>query len=197
MKKKIIDFDLITTKDGDKGETSLFDGSRKRKDDIIFDALGDIDELNSWLGVIRSHIVDKKSVGFIERVQGDMFKIGAMIATPYNSKEWGAIRRILSSDVLALERIESIVLKKTDIEFKFVAPGNSKESSFIDVARTVCRRAERKIISCIRDRNMIQLCECQKYLNRLSDYLFILARYVDQKQNFKGKKSGSRATKNN
>ena len=181
MRKKFYDFDLVTTKGGDQGETSLYDGSRRRKDDILFNSVGDIDELNSWLGVIRSHVDDRHTTGFIRRVQKDLIRIGAMIATPINSNEWKTLDLITEKDVSEIERIENIVLNKTKIELKFILPGDSKESSFIDVARTVCRRTERNLISCIRDRHMDQLYECQKYLNRLSDYLFILARWFDQR----------------
>lgn len=178
--KKFYDFDLVTTKGGDTGETSLYDGSRRRKDDILFSSVGDIDELSSWLGVVRSHISHRQSISFIKKVQSDLIRMGAMIATPIHSNEWKTLNEITENDVKEIERIENIVLKKTNIELKFVLPGDTRESAWIDVARTVCRRAERNIISCIRDRNMTQLYECQKYLNRLSDYLFILARWFEQ-----------------
>lgn len=193
--KKFYDFDLVTTKGGDQGDTSLYDGSRRRKDDILFETVGDIDELSSWLGVVRSHMSDRQTFMFLRRVQEDLIKVGAMIATPIHSSQWKSLDLIDDGDVNELERIENIVLKKTKIELKFILPGKTKESAWIDVARTVCRRAERNIISCIRDRHMDQLYSCQKYLNRLSDYLFILARYIEQYQ--KGKKDGQNSIRGN
>jgi cob(I)alamin adenosyltransferase len=197
MKKKFYDFDLVTTKGGDTGETSLYDGSRRRKDDILFNTVGDIDELSSWLGVVRSHIKHRQSIMFIKRVQGDLIKIGAMIATPVHSSQWKTLELIVENDVAEIERIENIVLNKTKIELKFILPGRTAESSWIDVARTVCRRAERNIISCIRDRHMTQLYECQKYLNRLSDYLFILARWTEQKPEGVNKNGFGKGSKGN
>jgi cob(I)alamin adenosyltransferase len=173
MKK--IDFDLVTTKGGDTGETSLYDGSRYRKDDLFFHTVGDVDELNSWLGVVKNYV----NVRYIETIQKQLFKIGAMVATPTNSEEWKMITELTEKDLLKLEKEQNKIIDEADIPLRFIVPGDTKASAWIDVSRTVCRRAERDIVACIRDKGMTQLIPCQKYLNRLSDYLFVLGRFIE------------------
>jgi cob(I)alamin adenosyltransferase len=172
---KTIDFDLVTTKGGDTGETSLYDGSRYRKDDLLFHTVGDVDELNSWLGVVKNYV----NVKYIETIQKQLFKIGAMVATPTKSEEWKMITELAEKDLLQLEKEQNKIIDKADIPLRFIIPGETKESAWVDVARTVCRRTERDVVSCIRDKGMTQLIPCQKYLNRLSDYLFVLGRFVE------------------
>jgi cob(I)alamin adenosyltransferase len=103
-----------------------------------------------------------------------------MVAMPESAPEYKDIRKITSEDVETLEREEKRLLDATAIPEAFVAPGATKAGAFIDMARALCRRTERRIIRIIRERGSRGLIEVQRYLNRLSDYLFILARWVEE-----------------
>ena len=178
----MIEFDKVTTRGGDRGESSLYNGERRRKDDLLFETMGDVDELSSHLGVARAGCEDRRLAGIIEGVQRTLLQVGAQVATPKADPLYTKIKCLDETDVVALEEVESDYLHRTEIAGEFVLTGASPLSAALDVARTVCRRAERRIVACIRDRSMIQLAASQHYLNRLSDLLFVLARNVDQQQ---------------
>ena len=177
----MIEFDKVTTRGGDRGESSLYNGERRRKDDLLFEAMGDVDELSSHLGVARAHCEDRRLAGTIEGIQRTLLQVGAQVATPKNDPLYTKIKCVEEADVVALEEVESDYLRSTDIAGEFVLPGGTPLSAHLDVCRTVCRRAERRIVACIRDRGMIQLAAAQHYLNRLSDFLFVVARNADQR----------------
>jgi len=177
----MIEFEKVTTRGGDRGETSLYNGERRRKDDLLFETMGDVDELSSFLGVAKASCDDKRIVELISTIQRKLIDLGAQIATPKGDPLNSTITPITEQEVTALEKVEAEYLRKTEIGAQFVPPGENLLSAHFDVARTVCRRAERKIVACIRDRDMIQLASGQHYLNRLSDLLFILARRVAQR----------------
>ena len=177
----MLEFEKVTTRGGDRGDTSLYDGSRHRKDDLLFDTMGDLDELTSFVGLAKSWCRDeanrpRKLVRNFETIQGDLFRIGAMIATPVNSDLYKSINPIEAVDVARIEKLEHTLLDNTEIEEAFVLPGETRSAAYTDVARAICRRVERRVVSCIRDRSLAHLIPCQHYLNRLSDYLFVLAR---------------------
>lgn len=174
----MIEFEKVTTRGGDRGESSLYNGERRRKDDLLFETMGDVDELSSQIGVARAHCQDRRISDLLTRAQRTLLSIGAQIATPKNDPLYDRISVVTEDDVVSLETAESAYLSKTEIGGEFVLPGDNPLSAHLDVARTVCRRAERKIVTCIRDRGMIQLVAAQHYLNRLSDLLFILARHA-------------------
>ena len=176
----MIEFDRITTRGGDRGESSLFNGERRRKDDLLFDAMGDVDEANVSIGLARAHLQDEQLKRSLNDLQQILFKIGAQIATPPNDALYKQIRHVEQEDIDKLEAIQKQLMDKIEIGPVFVTPGDSVTGAFIDVARTVVRRAERTVVACIRERHMIHLALCQNYLNRLSDYLFVLARAADQ-----------------
>lgn len=175
MKK--LTFDQVTTRGGDSGETSLYDGSRRRKDDILFDALGDLDELNSYLGVVRSVL----ELDLIKEVQRNIFAISALIATPTHTSQYKSLAPIKERDVKWVEKEQHKLMQEIEIKPIFVYPGETKNSAHIDVARTIARKCERRVVRLIRDLYRQDLIDSQKYLNRLSDYLFVLARYIDTK----------------
>lgn len=177
----MVEFDKVTTRGGDRGETSLFNGERRRKDDLLFDAMGDVDELSSQLGVAKAACTNRKLVALLSEVQQKLLAVGAQIATPKNDPHYGKIVFLSDKEVVDLEKIEASYLERTEIGAKFVLPGDDLLSAHLDVARAVCRRAERRIVACIRERGMIQLASAQHYLNRLSDLLFVLARHVTQR----------------
>lgn len=176
----------IYTKTGDRGETSLFGGKRVSKDDLRIEAYGTVDELNSLIGIVRSFASDPGQSGedgiqlierMLTRVQDQLFVLGADLATPADVKST-ALKRIAPEDCSYLERS----IDETDAQLQelksFVLPGGSKSAAFLHHARTVCRRAERRVIS-MKNRGEASQ-ETVIYLNRLSDLLFVLARYANK-----------------
>lgn len=162
---------------GDKGETSLV-GRRISKDDSRVEAYGTIDELNSFVGLAKSVSNDPKISVILEKVQSDLFVVGAELAT-VTSK--GSESRITGDDVLWLEKTSDEMEKELVPIKKFVLPNGSQLASALHVARSVCRRAERRIVTLSRKESVNP--EIIRYVNRLSDMLFVMARYVNQKLN--------------
>lgn len=167
----------IYTKTGDDGTTSLFGGKRVSKADLRIDTYGTVDELNSYIGLVRDQEVNQKRKEVLVEVQDRLFTIGSILATePGNTKV--KIPSLQEQDVLFLEQ----EMDKMDSELPpmrfFVLPGGHPSVSFGHVARTVCRRAERLTIAL----NAHEVVEplVIKYLNRLSDYLFVLCRMMAQ-----------------
>jgi len=192
----MIEFDKVTTRGGDWGESSLASGERRRKDDLLFEMMGVIDELSSFLGLARASCGASPESGsesegwrgsseladVIAAIQRTLLSIGAQVATPVSDPNYARLRLVGDGDVEALEKIEARYLAEAEIGDKFILPGDSRLSGQLDVARAMCRRAERRIVTCIRDRSMRELIPSQRYLNRLSDLLFVLARFVDTKK---------------
>jgi len=163
----------IYTRTGDAGETSLFGGVRVSKDDRRIEAYGTIDELSSCIGVARAAWASSPIDAELARVQNDLFDIGAQLAAPNSDRFRGA-------DPARIEQMEhAIDAMERELEplSNFVLPGGSAPASHLHVARTVCRRAERRVIS-LRDDTVNTTIV---YLNRLSDYLFVAARYANVK----------------
>lgn len=159
----------ISTKTGDQGETGLIDGSRVSKSQPVFEVLGSLDELNSWLGVVVSHLSDSFSTQREQllQIQRVLFYIGAEIA--------GSTKTSLKIDHLNdLERIaDQVEAELGGIHMtRFVLPGGSREAAYLDVCRAVCRRAERATVRYSQDNKVRPLVI--QYLNRLSDYLYLL-----------------------
>lgn len=182
MKKRGITFEMVTTKGGDMGETSLYNGERRRKDDLIMDVVGDLDELGAFLGAARAELFvsgKKQESDIIVDIQKTLFIIGGEAATPENDKLFKNISRMTEKHILFLEKEEKRLLKTTTIKPVFVTAGDNCASASVDVARAVCRRAERHMVSLIRERGFTYLATGQRYLNRLSDLLFILARSLE------------------
>lgn len=167
----------IYTKTGDEGFTSLFGGKRVSKADLRIETYGTIDELNSWVGVLRDQPVNQSRKEILVEVQDRLFTIGSMLATePGNEKV--KIPGLLEEDVHFLEQqIDRMDQTLTPMRF-FVLPGGHTSISFGHVCRTVCRRAERLIILLNQDEPVQPLVI--KYMNRLSDYLFVLCRAMTQ-----------------
>lgn len=173
----MIEFEKVTTRGGDRGMTSLYNGERLAKDDPVFELLGDLDELNSWLGVVRASLPGSESEsGTIRDIQQRLLVIGAEAATPKNDPLYREIPHLGEPDLEELERAEQELIGRTTIPARFILPGDSPESAWADLARTVCRRAERNMVSYIRSQGAVHLASGQVYLNRLSDFLFVLAR---------------------
>jgi cob(I)alamin adenosyltransferase len=170
----------IYTKTGDKGTTALFGGKRVSKADLRIETYGTIDELNSWIGVLRDQEVNKTKSDTLIEIQDRLFTIGSMLATePGNTKV--KIPALSESDIALLEtEIDTIDASVEPMRF-FVLPGGHQSVSFCHVARTVCRRAERLTIALHAHEPVDELVI--KYLNRLSDYLFMLSRKITAELN--------------
>lgn len=163
----------IYTKTGDKGTTALFGGKRVSKADLRIDTYGTIDELNSWIGVLRDQPVNAVRKDFLIQIQDRLFTVGSILATePGNTKV--KIPSLSETDVQALEKeIDAMDASLEPMRF-FVLPGGNQSISFGHVARTVCRRAERLTIALDQQETVDGIVI--QYLNRLSDYLFMLCR---------------------
>lgn len=181
----MIEFDQVTTRGGDKGESSLNNGERLRKDDAIFTALGDIDELSSSIGVAKAALArdfpkEKPVIDALTMIQEVLVRLAGQVATPETDPLYKLLTILTPQDVARLEKLEKQFMKGVTIGGEFVLPGSSLMGAYLDVSRAVCRRAERAMVTCIRDRGRGKLVLCQNYLNRLSDLLFVLARRVEQ-----------------
>lgn len=165
----------IYTKTGDSGDTSLLGGKRVSKSHLRIDAYGTVDELNAFLGLLKDQEVNKHRVVFLKTIQDRLFTIGATLATQEGASH---VKKpdLEPSDVLLLER--EIDQMETFLEplRNFILPGGHPSVSFAHLARTVCRRAERRVIDLHNEVPVDELII--QYLNRLSDYLFVLGRMM-------------------
>jgi cob(I)alamin adenosyltransferase len=168
----------IYTKTGDRGDTSLFGGQRVPKDALRIEAYGTVDELNTVLGIIRSDNADPEIDAILGEIQEQLFELGADLATP-RSTEKKVVKRIDQRDVDELEKVIDALDPQLKPLRSFVLPGGSPVSARVHFARTVCRRAERIIVRLSRNEDIGGMITV--YLNRLSDLLFVLARYVNRK----------------
>ena len=169
----------IYTKTGDDGSTGLFAGQRVKKDDARIEAYGTVDELNSIIGLAVSTIQSQKINAMLRQVQDDLFKIGAELATPDPSKL--TLPMISDESIGFLERhIDDLELSLPPLK-TFVLPGGSHAAASTHLARTVCRRAERRVIAL--DQQATISNRVVVYLNRLSDLLFVVARTLNAQSN--------------
>ena len=165
----------IYTKTGDTGTTSLFGGERILKSHYRIDAYGTVDELNSFIGLLRDQSVNQFRQDILIEIQNKLFTIGAILATePGNEKV--KVPQLQEADVQTLEKAIDLMDAKLPPIKNFVLPGGHQSVSYGHVARTVCRRAERLIIG-LNAQEKVQPLVIQ-YMNRLSDYLFVLCRQM-------------------
>lgn len=166
----------ITTRNGDQGKTKLAQGDSVYKNELIINAIGDIDELNSILGVCISFCNDENIINEIKNIQNDLFNIGGEISLNDSSKN------LLKDDSLSFldNRIKKLNDSLKPLE-EFILPGGDSFSSNLHLARTIARRSERSIVDLyIKD---LENNNIVKYLNRLSDYLFVLSRFYNKNNN--------------
>lgn len=164
----------IYTKTGDTGKTSLLSGERVQKNDPQIDTYGTIDELNSFLGLLISQISDKESAKDLQLIQHKLFNAGTSFAVKSEVKF--KVPEIIEADIQFLEtKIDQISNELPELK-NFILPGGSQAVSLAHVCRSICRRAERNAISAGLNTNSSQLVI--KYLNRLSDYFFVLSRKI-------------------
>jgi cob(I)alamin adenosyltransferase len=166
----MVRLDVITTRGGDAGETSLGDGTRVRKDALRVEAYGTVDELNAVLGVVRLH-VDAEADGMLARIQNDLFDLGADLCVPGAA---GERLRISAAQCARLEEEVAAMNILIPPLRSFVLPGGSPGAAHAHLARTVARRAERLVVALAAAEEVN--AEAIRYLNRLSDHLFVLAR---------------------
>jgi cob(I)alamin adenosyltransferase len=167
----------IYTKTGDQGITSLLGGVRVPKSDLRIDAYGTIDELNSYLGLLRDQEVNKKRADFLKEIQDRLFTIGADLAT-VPGKDKVKKPDLHKEDVEQLEQEMDIMDAQLPMLTAFILPGGHQSVSFCHLARTVCRRSERIAVELASIEPVSDLVI--QYLNRLSDYLFVLGRKMAQ-----------------
>jgi cob(I)alamin adenosyltransferase len=171
----------IYTKTGDDGETGLFGGGRVPKDNARVAAYGDVDELNSAIGVARAAAPTDLFDPLLESIQRDLFSLGGHLATPNPEKVRKALEKAeLSSDRVALfERTIDDADKELPALKAFVLPAGTSKAAALHLARTICRRAERAVVGLSREEEVPELFLI--YLNRLSDLLFTLARLANHR----------------
>jgi cob(I)alamin adenosyltransferase len=171
----------IYTKTGDQGTTGLFGGGRVSKDDPRVEAYGDVDELNAALGLARSIEMMPRVDEVLVPVQRDLFGIGALLATPDLAKMHEQLAKARIDDARLAELEAAIDACDAELEplKAFILPGGTPKSAALHVARTVCRRAERRVIRLRHDVELPAMVVI--YLNRLSDLLFVLARVANRR----------------
>jgi cob(I)alamin adenosyltransferase len=170
----------IYTKTGDRGDTRLFDGTKTRKNDPRVDTYGDVDELNSFIGAAAAWLNDSVLVGQLADIQRDLFSVGAQLANPKAASE--------SSEKFHLDERRIQILENAIDQFEtelpplrqFILAGGCPAGALLHVARTVCRRAERRVVALAVNVTVDEIVI--RYLNRLSDFLFVLARLVNHRQ---------------
>eukprot|EP01024_Parvocaulis_polyphysoides_P009709 TRINITY_DN13116_c0_g2_i1.p1 TRINITY_DN13116_c0_g2~~TRINITY_DN13116_c0_g2_i1.p1 ORF type:complete len:215 (-),score=43.86 TRINITY_DN13116_c0_g2_i1:239-883(-) len=176
----------IYTKTGDQGESSLFNGERKIKSDQCFEALGNVDELNSSIGVAREYCVKdslQETVEQLERIQCRLLDVGSAVATPLNNSSESKLAKMAfdksGNEVNMLENWIDVMDQSLPALKNFILPSGGLAASHLHMARTICRRAERSVV-CLYEKGQVDK-DVLVYLNRLSDYLFTVARFAAMK----------------
>jgi len=169
----------VYTKSGDAGETSLVDGSRVSKSDLRVAAYGEVDELNSLLGIARAGLADGQLNDALGKIQNELFVVGADLASPLTIQ----VPRILEEHVAEMERLIDLLLEELEPLREFILPGGSQFGATLHLARTVARRAERSVVALAAQSEINP--RALEYLNRLSDLLFVMARVANKRAGVK------------
>ena len=165
----------IYTKKGDSGHTSLIDGQIVNKHNLFVDAYGTVDELNSFLGLLKDYIKDEKIKDILNNIQPKLFSIGSILASGKNQNMLEKVK-IEKRDVKYIEfHIDSMNNELPELK-NFIIPGGHKISSYSHVCRSICRRAERRISELNNEQSVDP--NILSYINRLSDFFFVLSRYL-------------------
>lgn len=163
----------IYTRTGDHGQTSLFGGARVAKNDARIEAYGTVDELSSFIGVARATSIPPETEAILHQVQLDLFEVGAHLASPGTSRFPG----VDPARIAALEELIDSMERELQPLKNFILPAGAAPAAHLHVARTVCRRAERLVVAL--DDDSPATLSTIAYLNRLSDYLFVAARFAN------------------
>lgn len=178
----MVKLNKIYTRTGDDGTTGLVAGPRRKKHDLRVESYGEVDEANSCIGLVRQHLADFPALDrMLMRIQNDLFDLGADLATPDTGKKLDyEPLRIVQAQVDRLEA--EIDTLNADLEplRSFVLPGGTEAAAALHLARTVARRAERRIVA-LQDSGETVSAAAVAYINRLSDFLFVAARWVNDK----------------
>lgn len=166
----------IYTKKGDEGNTSLFGGSHVSKSSVRVEAYGSIDELNSWIGLVLSNSLSEEVSKMLRTIQEHLLVLGADLAAPPSSTT--RIGRINEEHVLFLEQNIDLLQQNLPELKNFILPGGAQTGASLHIARTICRRTERRVVSCAHKEEISSFSI--KYLNRLSDFLFVAARFENK-----------------
>jgi len=172
----------IYTKTGDAGKTSLIGGTKVLKSDLRIEAYGTVDELNSYIGLVSDFCNDHHAKDILKEIQDRLFTMGSELACDPDKKTKMALPDLHESDVQLLEKEIDKMDEELPVMKNFILPGGLPAVSFIHIARCVCRRAERCCVR-LKEDDETEDGLIIKYLNRLSDYLFTLARYTSLKNN--------------
>lgn len=167
--------DRITTRGGDKGQTSLVDGSRVAKSSLRVNAYGTVDELNSVLGIVRCEQLPEGLSEKILQLQNELFDLGCELATPANSELAEKIPNVRQAQIDLLESWLEETNQQLEPAGNFVLPGGTRAAAALHLARTVTRRCEREVVALIESGVEVNPC-CLRFLNRLSDLCFVWAR---------------------
>jgi cob(I)alamin adenosyltransferase len=168
----------IYTRTGDTGETSLFGGTRTTKDDPRVDAYGEVDELNAWLGLVRASGLDAALDAEVIRLQRDLFALGAQLADPADRLAPRVTKAVIAdADVTRLEQLIDRLEEELPPLRRFILAGGTPAGAALHLARTVCRRAERRMVALSPPVDPVLI----RYVNRLSDLLFVFARAVNKR----------------
>ena len=169
----------IYTKTGDAGETGLFGGPRVRKSAARVEAYGDVDELNAAIGAVRAGVEDPELDAELARVQAELFCVGADLATPSGAKARAAVPAVEPAWIERLARAIDAWEAELPHLTRFVLPGGTRSAAALHLARTVCRRAERRAVALAAEADVSPVVLA--YLNRLSDALFVAARIANHR----------------
>ena len=168
----------IYTRDGDSGETSLVGGGRIEKDAPRVEVCGDVDELNAWIGLVRTEPIPNTLDEVLARIQNELFDLGAEVASPDPARQNTAA--IQARHVEALEADIDRLDKDLEPLCEFVLPGGARPASLLHLARAVCRRAERRLVTLAREKDARLSPLLLAHVNRLADLLFVAARFANK-----------------
>jgi cob(I)alamin adenosyltransferase len=170
----------IYTKTGDRGDTRLFDGTKVRKHHNRVDAYGDIDELNSFIGAAASFLADAELATILADIQKDLFSVGAQLADPkFRERASGRFQLAPERTAILEQTIDRFETELPPLR-QFILAGGGHAGALLHVARTVCRRAERRVVRLSEEVEVS--AGVIEYLNRLSDFLFVIARLVNHRE---------------
>jgi len=170
----------IYTKTGDRGDTRLFDGTKVRKHNDRVEAYGDVDELNAFIGAAASFLKDETLATMLAAIQKDLFSVGAQLADPGVKAQSREKSQIPRERILALENAIDTFETELPPLRQFILAGGGNGGALLHIARTVCRRAERRVVS-LSEKVEVNPSVIE-YLNRLSDFLFVMARVVNHRE---------------
>jgi cob(I)alamin adenosyltransferase len=170
----------IYTRTGDKGRTALANGERRPKHDLRIEAYGTVDETNAAIGLARLHTSGSELDAVLARIQNDLFDLGADLATPAEEAPRHEPLRVVDAQVDRLEREIDAMNEGLSPLRSFVLPGGTPAAAYLHLARTICRRAERLVVALSEKPDEVVSAAAVKYLNRLSDLLFVASRFANE-----------------